>query len=309
MPIYIGDYYERLNVLKKAKEGTTPSLISCLDSIDAALWLIAGNRVPQALVMLHNSIEIIFKSELERIDPSLIYIKKNSNTNKTISFNEALKQVAELYPLVNKWSNNLEKAKDSRNHIIHYGSKIDDFEKYVVQIVTILFPFLREFLQEIEVDLEKWLTSPVSREIEVALKTCEQLQKENKAIRRYILKTVSLIMFYQNVDFPRLSTITGVTDGEEEFEMTEIMEKRLEKEWDDSFVETSCRICDSISLFVKVEPSAHLQNSLRVLAAKCPHCGLDISEDELYLAEYHVGELDEDEIEKFLRECGEWVEK
>jgi hypothetical protein len=339
MPIYVGDFYDRINEMQKAQEFGSQPLLSCMESIDATLWLLAGNRIPQALVMLHNSVEIVFKSELERIHPLLINeirkldyeaikgllknslqsndrgqkmdivdfeIERNFNTDKTITFDEAKKRVAEFHPVVKPWNSKLTETKNSRNNITHYGSKREDRGTYIGQITTILFPFIETFLREIGIDFEKLVTSSVYREIQVAKKVCERLEKEHNPIGSYTLKTIALKMLYQNVDFPKASDITGKDDYDDNWIVGDWMKKQLEKEWDESFIKKDCKICDSIDLFVKVEPN--FNNSLHVLAAKCPHCGLDISESEEYLAEYHVGELNQEDVEFFLRDIGEWKE-
>jgi hypothetical protein len=48
------------------------SLRSSFESFMAALWLITDDNFPQALSLLHNSIELAFKAELEQIHPLLI---------------------------------------------------------------------------------------------------------------------------------------------------------------------------------------------------------------------------------------------
>lgn len=72
MPIYIGDLYGRIEQKRKVAETAPQLLFSCLESIDAALWLIVGNRKAQALVSMHNSVELAFKAELECIHRALI---------------------------------------------------------------------------------------------------------------------------------------------------------------------------------------------------------------------------------------------
>ncbi len=111
---------------EKLRELNSRLLLSGLDFIDASLWLIAGDRLPQALVMLHNAIEVALKGELERIHKILIanskelsdfralksllrdaFMKHPSGSGveipefdieKTIYFEEAFDRVAELYP-------------------------------------------------------------------------------------------------------------------------------------------------------------------------------------------------------------------
>ena len=61
---------------KKIQELNSKLLLSGVDFMDASLWLLAGNRLAQALVMLHNAIEVALKGELERIHKILIATTK-----------------------------------------------------------------------------------------------------------------------------------------------------------------------------------------------------------------------------------------
>jgi hypothetical protein len=332
VPIYIGDYGAHLNEWEKAAEGNSQLLVNCLASIDSSLWLIAGGRIPQALVMLHNSVEVAFKAELERIHPVLISDSKldynalksllkdafhshprgqqmnipDYDMERTITFVEAMNRVSELYPSVNSWKAKLKHAQSLRNNIVHYGSRPQEAGRYADSIVTTLFPFLQAFLQEASgIDLGNIVTQPVYRELQVAKRVCERLLQENQSIGIYVLTTVRLTMLHIYVDWPSLSDITGVDDREDEFQMAAAMKIKVEREWADGYIERSCRICSSASLFVKVEPVIEPQHSLLVLAAKCSHCGLDINEKYRYLAEYHIGEPSQEEIETFMRDIGE----
>lgn len=171
---------------KKVQELNSRLLLSGVDFIDASLWLIAGNRLPQALVMLHNAIEVALKGELERIHKILItntkelsdfrvlksllrdaFMKHPSGSGveipefdieKTIYFEEAFDRMAELYPgLSDTWRKQLisskggKKDKDSlhslRNDIVHYGGDPDSVGRYLEAIVDTAFPFLEEFFR------------------------------------------------------------------------------------------------------------------------------------------------------------------
>jgi hypothetical protein len=69
----------------------------------------------------------------------------------------------------------------------------------------------------------------------------------------------------------------------------------VESEWNGHYIEKHCHMCDG-AMFVKVEPMLKPKPSLLVLAAKCAHCGLDIKEEERFLAEYHVSELSAQDV-------------
>src|SRR5690348_9130719 len=52
-------------------------MVSAVEVIEAAYWLIGGNNYSQSLVMLDSAIELILKGELERIHRILIADAKN----------------------------------------------------------------------------------------------------------------------------------------------------------------------------------------------------------------------------------------
>jgi hypothetical protein len=162
MPLGTDDYQLSLNEFKKAAETTSQLLVNCLESMDAALWLISGDRIPQALVMLHNSIEMAFKSELERIHRVLIADNRrldykalksllkdafhahprgremkipDFDMERTIVFADAMERVSELYPIVGTWETKLKRAQYLRNDIVHYGSSPKAGTDYVGVIV------------------------------------------------------------------------------------------------------------------------------------------------------------------------------
>jgi hypothetical protein len=181
-----------LDERKNLKELNSTLLISCADFIDAALWLIAGNRLPQALAMLHNAIEVALKGELERIHKILIantkglndfdalksllkdaFMKHQSGSKieipdfdmeKTILFEEAFDRVAELYPGLEKvWREKLissegkgKKNKNSlhflRNDIVHYGGDPNSTSLYMKVLIDTAFPFIEEFLKIVSKD-------------------------------------------------------------------------------------------------------------------------------------------------------------
>jgi hypothetical protein len=205
-PIYIGDYYNRMEAWKAATASTSQLLVNCLESIDASLWLIAGNRLPQALTLLANSVEVAFKSELERIHRVLIADKSRLDykalksllrdaflahprghglqiptfdMERTITFAEAMDRVLELYPMVSVWKSRLQNLYNLRNDIVHYGATQKQDGEYTAAVATVAVPFLTSFLREAQnVELEKFITPGVSRELTVAGQVCDKLQAE-----------------------------------------------------------------------------------------------------------------------------------
>jgi hypothetical protein len=341
MPLFVEDYARRLAEWRKAAANTSQLLINCLETIDASLWLIAAHRLAQALVLLHNAIETALKSELERIHGVLIadrskldYAALKSllkeafmahprgkslqihdfDLEKTISFTEALDRVAELYPFISSWRQRImgttrtEGLHGLRNAIVHYGSDRGQMSEYARTIATIAFPFLDQLLREsADVSLANVVTPKVYRELDIARTVCQRLEQEQNKIESYVLNTVSAQVLHTFADWrPELvddDVITEV-DLDRELKMVERMRRRLASEWADAIIEKECQVCECNNLFVKIDPVTEPRRTLHVLAAQCPKCGLEIGEDERFLAEYHVGALSEAEIEATLKDCG-----
>jgi hypothetical protein len=174
---------------RKLEQLKSPMLLSAVSMIEAAYWLIAGNRFDQALVMLDNAIELVLKAELERVHPILIADTKglgNFQTLKsllkdaflqhpagkqisipefdiehTIHFDAAFDRATELYPSLGaKWRTRLLPAKGDdptalhalRNEIVHHGGDVAETGRYVEAIVEVALPFLEEFLGTITRD-------------------------------------------------------------------------------------------------------------------------------------------------------------
>jgi hypothetical protein len=166
----------------KVKQLNSRLLMSAVDVIEAAYWLVGGNQFAQALVMFDNAIEIVLKGELERINPILIADTKtldpatlksllkgasgeypsgkgiqipDFDLERTILFATAFDRVAEIYPTIReRWRRLLlssKGAKDNalhalRNDIVHYGGDEAQCGQYVAAIVEVALPFLEEIL-------------------------------------------------------------------------------------------------------------------------------------------------------------------
>ena|SRR5882724_414612 len=215
---------------KKLQELNSRLLLSAVDFIEASLWLIAGDCLAQALVMLDNAIEVALKGELDRIHRILIANTKELNDfrtlksvlrdaflkhpsggsvdipefdiEKTIYFDEAFDRVAELYPgLSQAWRKRLTSSRGGRQdslhslryNIVHYGSNREASGRYAEVIVNTAFPFLEELFQRVTgntVSLPHRLMEWIYREVEVARLVLRNLQNEQKPPEPYAIKTL-----------------------------------------------------------------------------------------------------------------------
>lgn len=156
---------------------------SIRQSVDSAIWLIAGGHTGQALVVLHNAIEIALKAELEGIHRVLIADDRElrsfdrlkrllreaysqhpkgaslqieeSDLERTITFGEAFERVKDIHAELNPWTDNIVGVKskrtkslhDLRNQIVHYGGRAEDEGSYVSSILQDALPFLAKLLR------------------------------------------------------------------------------------------------------------------------------------------------------------------
>lgn len=289
----------------------------------------AGKQISQALILLHSSIELLLKAELERIHPALIARKKldyqllksllkkeyqshpggknliipDFTIDNTISFTEAQMRVGELYPdLIDGWENYLKHLHSARNNIIHAGAKISEEGDYIEIISTIAYPFLDEFLKIArDIDFDQRVSPEINREIKVSKWLCERLRKHEYILSSYVLKTVGHAVLHRYVSWPRISEgLLGLDDGTEDILLGEMEERYLKKEWKNSdWLRTDCRICGSWNTFVRARVISHENKKLLPLEVRCATCGLEISEEEVYLAEAHIGEFDNDDLIEF----------
>jgi hypothetical protein len=320
-------------------EHRLPLFRGCVDTLYAALWLIAGENYPQALSLFHSSIELAFKAELARIHPLLIAAKLDFDTlksflkddflkhpqgsqlsikdfdqlsisdfdlDKTISFIDALARMKDIYPeLFQRWGGKIAELHKHRNKIIHYGAISEDDGEYACAIALIALPFLDEFLTlSNQWPLGQILREEMYREIAIARQVTERLVKEKLPLRTYVLRAVRCKVLQSHSTLPEPESEEGYQSVfEKDFVLSQEAEERINRKWFDNFyLEISCRICDSARTFVKVQPIKEPVLDLIPLAVYCPKCGLEINEEDKYLALYHVGKIEKELVDKFFEE-------
>jgi hypothetical protein len=67
----------------------------------------------------------------------------------------------------------------------------------------------------------------------------------------------------------------------------------------------SCPICGDYPIFVELDLVDETTNEVRPVAARCFRCGLDIKPEYAHLAKFHLGEIAESGIKKFLKNIGQ----
>jgi hypothetical protein len=322
---YVGHFAKRLSEWKKAREWPSPLLTNALEQIDAAIWLIGGDRYAQALASLHNSIELLFKAELERIHPLLIADRihypilkrllkdefhrhghvqavetEEFDFDKTIVFSEAAGRIKDLYPKIKDWKKELDELQRVRNEIIHRGSDKDKEDHYVHVISVMALPFLEMCLQLLTpIDIGKLIGPQLYREFAVARRVCEEVKRRGRTQCRHALKTVTTAVLYRDVDFPDATDDKGwaIDDSEREYHSGESLRKYVTAEWKCDPISVTCKICSSLFAFADIDefddsnPVAVPPQSLA-----CAKCGLWIDREDFALAAIHYGDIPASEI-------------
>jgi hypothetical protein len=149
------------------------------------------------------------------------------------------------------------------------------------------------------------LSSSIWREIAVAKSCCDELAKAGLPCMRYVLKTVKHKTLHTFVQWPQVTDSQGWVqeDDERTFQLSSQMEMTVSREWGDEWVKASCRICSSISAFVQVE-IREADRSVIPIAVRCPECGLRIGQNDRYLAQLHIGDLEAETKAKLLSGFG-----
>lgn len=333
MPEYLLHYAERVSEWKKAKNTPSKLLTNALELIDGAIWLVAGGRHSQAVSVLHNAIELVFKAELERVHRVLIadsrqldykslksllkdaflnhpqgksLVIKDYDLEKTITFSEALSRTRDLYPLVGKWESQLRRLQYARNDIVHHGSDPAKNDEYVFLIAVVAFPFLVEFLGfSNDLDLSKLIGQDIYREVDIAHAVCLDIQKKGQTTFRNALKTVQRAMLYRNVEFPQPTDSAGwIKDNfERDFDAAESLRRELRGRWSGEIIDATCKICGSIHAFAEIEELEETASSdMSPMSIACAVCGLELSREDDPLPQIHYGLIAAADIEKSLRE-------
>jgi hypothetical protein len=319
---------ERSSEWSKARESPSALVPNALEQIDAAIWLIAGGRYSQAITTLHTAIELLLKSELEKFHPLLIADRIDYRLlkgllegelrrhpqfqslsagpldfDKTITFTEALARIAEIHPDLKVLDSGLKQLQSIRNKIIHRRDA-GDHDEYVYRICVTALPFLEMFaLRSAQIDLEKLLGPDVYREIKVARRLCEELQRSGQTTYGHALKTVRTVMLYRNVDFPAPTDEDGwhVDESDRLFQTGESLKSELSSRWSGELVEVSCKICGSIYAYAGIEEveGDNLADT-EPHSVACAECGLFIERDDIGLAAAHFGSIPAELIAKSL---------
>jgi len=313
----------------------SPLVRSAREAFDAGMWLIGGGLNAQAMVMLHNAIELVFKAELEGVHRVLIadnrkldyetlksllreaFAKHPSGASlsipefdfeKTITFTEALKRVTDLRPhLVGPVRKDLECLQELRNDVVHYGQNPAAVRDYVEAIAVVAIPFLQTAFPELfhqRVDSE--LRPEVLVECGVARRVVQKAKRAGGETPAYALHTLAhSIRCYQP---DSAFSVVIEQHWDDIMQRKELGRHAIEEAWRDEYVTEECRICGIDEMFIRVRLCDDTR-TIKLIGVACPVCGLRLSEAEAPLIEEHLGALAESTVKGFLTSIGrnEWL--
>lgn len=199
-PVYQERHYgKKAEFLAKVREFGTPGAIGALETLDAALLLLAwGRQAPQALVLFHQTIELAMKAFLEEIHVLLVLQEinfdlakalakdrlqkhrlgsklenfidpENYDPQKTCLFDDAYRRVSQLITFESLDEKKAKRINKCRNAIAHYGGKEGEKANYLDLILNVAVPWLDEFYRKAyEVELADYVFAPHLRELVVA---------------------------------------------------------------------------------------------------------------------------------------------
>lgn len=269
---------------KKVRALESRLITSAVSMVEAAYWLIGGDRFTQSLVMFDGAIELLLKGELERVHPILIADKQSLakyellqsfvrgafkehptgkkltipdlNIEHTIYFKDAFDRVAKLYhPNLDKWRDKLVENENSlhnlRNEIVHYGGKAKAGGMYVSGIIEVALPFIEEFLALITqhyrkpVCLSNLLFEWVYREVGVARKVLSDLRANGLPPAEYAITPLSHHILWTNSQWPHPNDDQSSIEVSAYSSWLEFRDRQKNPEGWDAVIEVDCPICGS----------------------------------------------------------------
>jgi len=339
------DSYEvgrKSQAMEAIRRERSPLLASAIETLDAAVWVMAGGSHAQAVSLFHTAIELSLKAELDRVHRALIADRRGLEYNdlkrilrqefaahprgqalsippfdidKTITFLEAVDRVADLYrEVIHPWRKRLGDFHLLRNDIVHAGRRGAASMDEVEAIVLVAFPFLKTFLGSVLPEgttVEALVMRRVYREFEVVQNVAEHFRRESRdlPIPGGVLGCLSRLIVFNRTYVAEFWDRDGYLEdeGDRDFRLAEQAKREFETgERHHDFTGT-CHICGNYSLLVSLELEEEKSPpQVFVQALSCFKCGLWLEGDSPEaLANVHFGPVEADEIRAHLKNIGE----
>jgi hypothetical protein len=76
MPFDSDEVHSKIEAMEAIRRERSPLLASAIETLDAAVWVLAGGSHAQAVSLFHTAIELSLKAELDRVHRALISLAK-----------------------------------------------------------------------------------------------------------------------------------------------------------------------------------------------------------------------------------------
>jgi hypothetical protein len=324
---YVGHTAARRGAWEKARQASSALVESGLEQVEAAVWLVAGQRFSQAVTAVHAAIELLLKAALETVHPILIAEQidyrllksllkdavegipqlqsedaRTAEFKSTIGFWEAFERAKDFYPQLRASQADLQRLQAARNGIVHRRADLSD-DELVRLIFGIAMPFLEAFtLSSTGIELEKLLGPNIYREIRVACEVCASLEDSGKTGYAYVVKTIQTAIFYRDVDFPAPIDEDGwaLDEGNREFHIGRSLKGELERQCSGIVIDIMCKICGSAYAYAEIDHFDGDAVDCAPHSVACSRCGLWVVRSDTGLAAAHFGTVTAAEIEEAL---------
>lgn len=325
------NYGLQAEFLKKVREFGTAGAGAALETLDAAMLLLAWGKVPQALVMLHQTIEVALKALLEEVHVLLVLQEMNFELAKglakdhlqkhrlgrritnfidpetfdpqrTCQFMDAYRRASQLIEFKSVDVKTVDRINKLRNAIAHYGGKPEESFNYLDVILNGALPWLTEFYREAYGgELSHYLFGPCYRELVVAgeyLGRCKQSQDLPRGrilspfAHRFLLES---IVGSGRLLFDSEGSMRDTSEWK--MENLEADFQHYEMKWSEFRVvgevgQLDCVICGQSCIVALEEPrKVDGETIYHPVAIHCPNCGLHLDPDYSELVQLHYGSI------------------
>ena len=341
MPFDSQEVHWKSEAMEAIRRERSPLLASAIETLDAAIWVMAGGSHAQAVSLFHTVIELSLKAELDRVHRALIADRRSLEYNdlkrilrqefaahprgqalaippfdidKTITFLEAVDRVADLYrEVIQPWRKRLEAFHLLRNDIVHAGRRGAAPMGEVEAIVLVAFPFLKTFLGSVLPEgttVEALVMRRVYREFEVAQNVADHFRRESRElpIPVSVLGCLSRLIVFNRTYVAEFWDRDGYLEdeGDRDFRLGEQAKREFEDGTRHHDFTGACHICGNYSLLVSLElDEERSPPQVFVQALSCFKCGLWLEGDSPEaLANVHFGPVDADELTAYLKDIG-----
>ena len=285
-----------------------PPLASSLQSYETCLFLIALGRFPSALASCAAAVESVIKAKL------------GTPPEDEVKLWKLIQEIRKLSPSLRLFDETkLDRFRDTRNRVVHYGYTPKDDEVCAVQLLETGFPFLEKCYSELFGFAlisrpggggKGGLESKVGQQYEV----CREVYRRARELRgigyrycfdslahyiRFALKETTMTVTESNLI--ETATERGVKD-----EYEERAKKRLERAFKEPVWDFDCPVCGGkLSIVAELDAEALERKQVSVRCCVCVSCEMVISEGNRYLADQML-RVDIDTTTAIRKELGIW---